>query len=43
MRIRIVFLLNCPLILYQFKYKGVGIILKKKKSKQVSSLNNSIG
>ena len=29
--VRVVFLLDCPLVLFLLKYKGVGAFLKKKK------------
>ena len=45
MRIRVVFLLDCPLILSLFKHKDVGVFLKKKRKKNSnrrSPLNSSI-
>ena len=29
--LKVVFLLNCPLVLFLYKHRGVGIFLKKKK------------
>ena len=45
MGVRVVFLPDCPLILFLLKYKGVWAFLNKKKneeSKQGNFLNNSI-
>ena len=42
MRVRVVFLPNCPLVLFLLKYKGVGAFLNKKneESKQEKPLKS---
>ena len=45
MGVRVVFLPDCPLILFLLKYKGVGAFLNPKKMRNPnrdSTLNNSI-
>ena len=44
MGVRVVFLPDCPLVLFLLKYKGVGAFLNKKKRNpnRESPLNNSI-